>query len=327
MSINAKYFQDIKKFPEQFDAGVKTAEQVDLTGFEAGSYQRIVLCGVGGSSLYAELVNQMLGKKIIFPHNGYDLPRDVSKTDLIICASHSGNTEETISSVEAAAAAGHRVIAFTSGGKLMEMAKAATTPVPVFTLPTGIQPRLTTGYFIAFCIYLINKLGFSQVDMEEISVAFKHLEGAVDEPKAQQIAKSLVGKTAIIYADDKNWSIARIVKIKFNENAKVQAFWNFFPEMNHNEMVGFTKVTSNPSFLILKSKFAHPRIHTRIDVFAKLMRSKNLSVEVIDLAGGSITEEMLHAYFLADHITYYLAQEYGIDPEPVDMVEEFKKML
>jgi glucose/mannose-6-phosphate isomerase len=324
MSINAKYFDDIKKFPLQFAAALTEAEQVALT--VGGQPRQAVLCGMGGSSLYGDLVNQLLDVDLVKTHSGYGLPATAHADDLYIVASYSGNTEETLSSLEELLARGFKqIVVFTAGGKLAELAKANN--LPMFTLPGGIQPRLSTGYFIGYTFFVLKKYGLIQTDLAAFAQNFANLETNLDLELAKRLAQELVDKTAIVYGDQSNWSIAKIVKIKFNENAKVQAFWNFFPELNHNEMVGYSKLTANPYFLILKSKFGHERNAKRMDVFAGLLREKGCTVQILELPGQNKVEEMFSAYFLADHITYFLAEAYGIDPEPVEMVEQFKKML
>lgn len=323
---NPKYYQDIKNFPKQFDLGKAVADTVDLSAYVGNSYRRIVLAGMGGSSLAGEVVNNMLQAQVITVHSDYDLPADFdSKRDLLVVASYSGNTEETISSLEAAVSQEAHPLVFSAGGKLTAM--AAEHSLPVFALPAGIQPRLSTGYFFAFLFVLAQKFGLADVDFAAVSAAFAQLDTDLNEDFAKQVAASLPGKSVIVYSDASMWALARVVKIKFNENAKVQSFWNYFPELNHNEMVGYTTLTANPAFLLLRSKFGHPRNLKRMDIFTQLLTAKGCPVTQIELPGKTLIAEMLNAYYLADHITYFLAEAYDIDPEPVAMVEDFKQML
>jgi glucose/mannose-6-phosphate isomerase len=112
-----------------------------------------------------------------------------------------------------------------------------------------------------------------------------------------------------------------------NENAKTQAFWNFFPELNHNEMVGFTNMVMNPFFLIFSSSYSNKRNQKRIEVFCEMMHQKKLDFEVIRFASSNLIEELLAGYYFMDLVSYHLACEYDIDPEPVNMVEDFKKRM
>lgn len=319
---NQKYYKDIKAFPSQFQKGIDLAKNIKLSG----SFDRVIVCGMGGSAFYAELINDYLkSKRINFTleaNRNYNIPHNVNEKTLFVIASYSGNTEETLEALAQIQSKGYSHILLTSGGRLLDIANA--TKVPVLEVPTGIQPRLSSGYFISGLIKILSNLGFiEELDNEIISIAGR-IDTSLNEESAKKLAKRLKNKVPIIYATEENWSIAKIAKIKFNENSKIQAFFNVFPELNHNEMVGFTNLIMNPLFIILQSKFTHSRNLRRIKMFTKLMKAP---VEIIEMRGESIFEEIVTTYYFIDHVTYYLANEYNIDPEPVAMVEDFKKML
>jgi glucose/mannose-6-phosphate isomerase len=322
---NEKYYQDIKHFPKQFKEGFELARNLKLEG----KFDRVVLCGMGGSSLYVGLINDYLAqdprvKLRIEVVKGYDLPSSTDSNTLFFMVSHSGDTEETISCLNQAKAVGFKYVVVTSGGKLLQLAKETNNLY--CQVPTGIQPRLSTGYFISIVIKILINSGMLPDTEEEIMEAADqiHIE---NEDHAKEYAKRIVGKVPVVYATENNSSLAHISKIKFNENSKTQAFWNFFPELNHNEMIGFSKLQMKPIFLIYQSQFTNDRNIKRIEVFSKLMQAEGLEVITIPLIGDTVLEEILNAYFFIDHVTYYLALEYGVDPEAVEMVENFKKML
>jgi glucose/mannose-6-phosphate isomerase len=320
--INEKYYNDIKDFPQQFIRGLEKYKDFKVEG----EINRVIICGMGGSSLYVEVLNNYLnGEFQIEAHRGYDIPNGLDDKTLIIAASHSGTTEETISSLEEALAEGHKIAVLTSGGKLKE--EAVKNNLPIAVLEGGTQPRLTTGLFISAVLCLLMNSGLIKDKKDEVIKMANQIDGKLDEEYAKKLAMRIKSRVPVIYSTNENYGIARVIKIKFNENAKTQSFWNFFPEIPHNEMVGYTGLVMAPIFLIFKSQYTHPRNHKRIEIFAKLMQDKGVDCEVIDMKGDNNLEEMFNAYYLADHITYYLAQEYGIDPEPVKMVEDFKQML
>ena len=324
--INEKYYGDIQSFPEQFADGFKLAEEIN----PGSGFERVIVCGMGGSSLMVELINNFLasaGEKMmpVAVSRGYQLPVWADKKSLIVLISHSGNTEETLSCLNEVIERGLTGVVFASGGKLADLAKKLN--MPLFVVPGGLQPRLSTGYMIAGLMKIMFKIGIIKDYQNDFLSAASTLVQLVDEDAAKALAAKLVNKIPIIYGTENAGGIARVSKIKFNENAKVQCFYNEFPELNHNEMVGWTKVLMDPYFLVLKSKFADPRIFRRIEVFADLMKEKSLPVEVYEMKGTDLLEEMLSTYMFIDFVTYYLAEAYGIDPEPVLMVEDFKKRL
>lgn len=323
--INEKYYNDIKAFPSQFKKGLDQTKNLTVEG----KFDKVMVCGMGGSSLYVEFINDVLHSEgeafTLEAVRGYDIPVTADKNTLFIVASYSGNTEETLSCLEQIVEKDYAHVIFTSGGKLLEHAQE--NDVPYFEIPGGIQPRLSTGYFIAATMQVMHNAGITNDYSELLVNAANKLDNTLDEEIAKEIARNLENNVPIIYATDNNSSIARICKIKFNENTKTQAFWYFFPELNHNEMVGFTNLVMEPYFLIFQSQFTDKRNHKRIETFNKVMERQDLPVEVIEMQGDNVFEEMLHVYYLIDHVTYYLAEIYGVDPEPVDMVEEFKELL
>jgi len=324
--INSKYYNDIKQFSSQFSKGFEFVETLDLASIQ--NINRVVVCGMGGSSLYVEILNDYLATFSNFQIEvvrGYDIPTEADNKTLFVVASYSGNTEETISAFEQIKSKNFNHVIFTAGGKLKEAAEQTSSPI--FNIPGGLQPRLSTGYFIAGLVQLLIKAGLIQDVKNEILASVSNLNSNLNEDLAKSLAKRIKGKVPIVYSTDNNSSIARVTKIKFNENSKTQAFWNFFPEVNHNEMVGFSNLQMNPFFLMFESKFTNERNNKRIEIFSQLMKEKGCDFEIIDMQGENIFAEMMNAYYLADHLTFYLAEEYGIDPEPVDMVEEFKTKL
>ena len=147
------------------------------------------------------------------------------------------------------------------------------------------------------------------------------------ESHGKRLAKKLKGKTPIIYSSTYFKSLANIWKIKINENAKTPAFWNYFPELNHNEMVGFTLPQADFFFLMLKDDKDHPQNKKRFSVMKKMMKKQGMSSEIIAIEGKDLFEKVFATLALGDWTSYYLALEYGIDPTPVEMVEKFKKII
>lgn len=324
--INQKYYLDIKQFPSQFETGIKLAKDLKVNG----KFTKVVVCGMGGSAFYVELLNDWFASYPdialrLLPNRTYALPNYVDKKTLVVVASYSGNTEEVISCLDEAQQKGLKIVIMTAGGKLLE--RAQKDKIVYFQIPTGLQPRLSTGFFISGITKILINSGLLPNIEKDLLSAVENLDESLDEDLAKDLAVKLKDKVPVVYSTDNNSSIAQVSKIKFNENTKVQSFANFFPELNHNEMVGYTRVLMNLYFLVFESKFTHERNKKRIEVFAKLMRDKNLPIDVIKMKGDSVLEEMMNIYYLIDHVTYYYAEEYGVDPEPVAMVEEFKKLI
>lgn len=299
------------------------------THVPAGNYDKIVLCGMGGSALAAELIRDYVKGSIEFETcHDYFLPEGASSHDtLVIASSYSGNTEETISALEDAHKNGFTILVMSHGGKLAEMAKKMD--LPYFEVPEAIQPRCAIGYGMGILLGILE-----QIDVVGDQYAFlKQTEDFIagEIPNIETIAKKnaalIKGTVPIVYGGPKRTSLARITKIHFNENAKTQSFFAELPEMNHNEMVGYTNLVMKPTLLLMRSVLDYERVTLRMDTMKKVLGARNIPFIDIELKGEDWIAETYYGLVLAYLMSYYLALEYGVDPTPVDMVEEFKKLL
>lgn len=282
---------------------------------------------MGGSSLPADLVNDGFGAgprlEIV---RDYRLPATAGPQDLCIVSSYSGNTEETLAALDDALARGCRVIAISHGGQLE--AKAAAAGIPNVAIPECIQPRCASGYFFASLVGIFHRLSLIPSPEDMLDRLSRHLSDTQNtcEARGRALAEALGDRVPIVYGPSEFAGATRIWKIKFNENAKIQSFSNVFPELNHNEMVGFTRLLMKPALIFLESRFMHPRVKRRMDVMEEIL-GREIPIHRLSFAGESALFEMFESLAVADYASYYLAQACGIDPAPVEMVETFKKKL
>lgn len=331
--MNKKYFLDIQNFPKQFESMNFVLNSTDLKIKKR--LNKIILFGMGGSSLYVDLFNDYMN--FVYDFN-VDVVRDYFifenkikkyRNALFIFASYSGNTEETISclnnvlSYSNSSLINHdQILVLSSGGELENIAK--NNNLNYVQIPAGIQPRMATGYFLTTLFYIVEKF-FTYSVFKDLKYAFQRIR--VDTEKAKNVALNLKNYVPILYTSNYFSSIARILKIKLNENSKVPAFWNTFPELNHNEMVGFTNKIFNPFFILIRSNFDYHRNILRLQNFRNLMVQKSYPTLVLHMEGENVLEQMLNTIHFFDYVSFFLAENYGIDPEKVDMVEEFKNLL
>jgi len=311
--------------PKQLEKGLVLAKDIKLKG----KFDKIIICGMGGSALPANiLITYLFGElKIpVFSHRSYNLPPQADKKSLIVAISYSGNTEETISAYSQALEKGYKVAAIATGGKLKKIAEENNQPIAVIPTDAG-QPRFAVGYQSAALLKILSNSGVIKDKSKEILETAKQLNPLESENEGKVLAKKLVDKIPVVYASAHMRILARIWKIKLNENSKIMAFWNYFPELNHNEMVGLTNLKGNFHFLLLQDKDDHEGIQKRMGLFSDLAKEKGAGIDVIQLEGKNTLEKMWNCLILGDWVTYYLAREYNQDPTPVKIVEEFKKRL
>jgi len=289
-----------------------------------------IVTGMGGSALSAGLLKNTFPNLDIIVHRNYGLPNiplKELKNHLFIASSYSGNTEEVIDSLSAARKAKLAVAVVATGGKLLKI--AIDNKLPYVQLPDeNIQPRMALGLSAKALLKIMGK----EAELKKIS-ALETLDPGKFEAAGRILAGKLFGRIPVIYASDKNGSLAYTWKIKFNETAKIPAFYDVLPELNHNEMTGFggegeaRKISEKFFFLFLKEKKDDPRIRRRMEVLEDILRGLGFSFEVIDTDGKNDAEKVFSSLMLADWTSYYLAYKYGADPEAVPLVEKFKKLL
>ena len=319
MLINA-----IKSFPRQFLFSPRL-----VNGAKLKKHDKFIIAGMGGSSLAGDIIKTWKPEMDIVIHRDYGLPSLVDiKQRLIIACSYSGNTEETISAFRKARFRNLPIAVITTGGRLAALAHQSSKPT-VLVPNTGIQPRTATGFML---MALLLVMGEKRALKEARNMA-KVLKPNFFQNIGKKLANKLINKVPIIYSSARNAAVANNWKIKFGENAKIPVFMNLFPELNHNEMNGFgvkqnlKKTGTRFHFIFLRDDEDHPGIAKRMKVTKKLYQRIGLPVEEIKFKGKTRLERIFNSLQLADWTSMALALMYGLDPEPVPMVEEFKKLI
>ncbi|HCM36755.1 MAG: bifunctional phosphoglucose/phosphomannose isomerase [Candidatus Wildermuthbacteria bacterium RIFCSPLOWO2_02_FULL_47_9c] len=318
----------IRNFPKQF------AWEPKIANFEKWkALGKYILCGMGGSHLPGDIFQNVVPGFDLTVHQDYGLPRwrdDVLRRTLIIVSSYSGNTEEALSSFEEALKNGYPIAAISTGGDLL--IRANQHGVPYIEIPdTDIQPRSALGFTFKA---LAKMVGRDDVAEEATVVGEQLAETAgMFEQRGRELAVMLRGKVPIIYASNKNYSIAYNWKIRFNETAKIPAFFNTFPELNHNEMSAFDATDPTKElcdkfhFIFLVDTVDHVRIRRRMDILEQQLVERGFEVEIVSLGVGSMLDKIFSSILTADWAAFYTAKMYDRDPEQVPMIEEFKKLI
>jgi glucose/mannose-6-phosphate isomerase len=298
----------------------------------------VVLGGMGGSGWPALYIKSLAALKVPFEIvNDYNLPEYVGPGTLFIASSYSGNTEETLAALTEAESRKAQIVVITAGGKLMERAQQSSHPL--FAIPSGIQPRTSSFYFLSAMAHLFEQLGLSREGIvDELSTAGDWLkeqknswrpDAASKDNTAKQIAVEIAGKTVIVYSGPKLYPAANKWKICCNENAKNLAWSNQYPEFNHNEFIGWSSHPVDKPFGVIeiRSNLEHARTQKRFAVTEKLLSGKRPAPIVVTSKGETLVQQLLWTSMLGDFVTIYLALLNNQNPTPVDLVEKFKAEL
>lgn len=310
--------------------------EVTFDKIDKGLVQNVVVAGMGGSALAAELFKSWPAPAIPFEvSKDYDIPNYVNKNTLFIASSYSGNTEETLSAISRAADTGCQMAVIASGGKLAEI--ASEHDYPFFQLPTGYQPRMAVFYNFAALVDIYEKITGSALS-DELADTAKWLseqnqqllaDVSTKNNPAKSIALDILGSSVVIYSGPFLAPAAYKWKININENAKTVAWWNTLPEFNHNEFLGWTQQPIEKPYKIidLRSSFDHPRVQKRFDVTERLLSGKRPAAKTINAQGESKIQQLLWTVQLGDFVSLYLALLSDQNPTPVDLIEKLKKTL
>jgi glucose/mannose-6-phosphate isomerase len=322
---------DVLAIPDHLRDAYWRTEAARLEPTEAAG---VLICAVGGSAIGGDLAIAALGERLTRPLvtvRGYDLPSWATSEWLALCVSYSGDTEETLSSFAAAEEIGMRRIAVSTGGALVEAAREAD--VLVVGLP-GIlpAPRTAVAYMFVAAAHVAALAGAAPRIESEVEAAAVFLEQQRDElrDRAAEIAASLEGGLPVFTGADLTIPVARRWKAQVNENAKLPAFFSELPEANHNELCGWAGNPSSGARLVavqLEDADQHPRERRRFDLTAEAVRNEDTDVVRIETVGESRTERLLWAVVLGDLVSLQLAESRGVDPLPVDAIEDLKAAL
>jgi glucose/mannose-6-phosphate isomerase len=265
----------------------------------------------------------------------YGLPPWTTNETTVVCASYSGNTEETLTCYEAAGVIGAERVVVTAGGKLAELARA--DGVPVIPVAGGYQPRAAVAYLTIAVLEVAALAGVGPRMNSEIDVAADHLEELViewgpdgaDDSQPKALARVLNGTVPIIAGAGLTTPIAVRWKTQLNENAKCPAYAQELPEMDHNEIEGWTSAGELGRFsaVFLDDDDTHPRVKERMQLTCRLIKPGAACVQTVHSRGRTTVERVFSLVLLGDLVSLYLAVLRGVDPQPVELLEALKSEL
>ncbi len=327
----------IKELPKQLRDARAITRAATLPS-HYGDVRQIVVLGMGGSAIGADLAAALLAGELRVPmtvHRDYGLPAYVGRDTLVIASSFSGNTEETLSGFAEARARGARILVLTTGGALKEQAEAAG--IPVLTFSYKAQPRAALGYSLGLVLGVLDRLGFVRdrgPDVEGAIADLAKLEERVHEGArtndAKALALELYGKIPFIYGAGTLGVMARRVKGQFNENAKSWSAFDVLSELNHNAVVGFPNPPTARGALVvlcLESGRDDPRQKLRFAVTKELLDRAGVPHRTLSFPGSSLLSEVLQLVLFTDYLTFYLALLNGADPSEVAAIDYLKGRL
>jgi len=302
----------------------------------------IVFAGVGGSGIGADLVKAYLQDELKVPVSicrNYALPDFTGEDTLLFCSSYSGNTEETLSCFEKGLKKKAFMMTLGSGGRLKE--SALKNNITHVSIPSGCPPRTAVGYMSITMLVILARLGLIKDKENDVKELYGILSGIRDKeigfevPLAKniskQIAVKLYKKYPVIYGTaDTTEAAAMRWREQIAENAKALSSGNVFPEMNHNEIVGWKfpkNILKDFKAIILSDKDDHERVKERVKIVSGIIKKSGSDVILLKRETGSRLARIFSLLYIGDFVSFYLAILNNIDPTPVEVIDYLKKEL
>ncbi|MEO6904295.1 MAG: bifunctional phosphoglucose/phosphomannose isomerase [Bacteroidia bacterium] len=320
----------VDNFPKQIAEAIGIGNKATLTSAK-NEIHNVLICGLGGSGIGGSIVTELVAPIGTVPVNvtkGYFIPAYVNKNTLVIISSYSGNTEETLNCMELAIKKDAKIACITSGGKVAEIAKKNN--LDHIIVPGGMPPRSCLGYSLTQLFYV---LGFFNIINEDFK---KELEAAlklIEQEKANIIAeattlaKKLLNKIPVIYATTYNEGISIRFRQQLNENSKILCWHHIIPEMNHNELVGWTTKNDDLAVVILLDKDDYSRNLARVEINKEVIKKYASSITEIFSKGNSAIEKAIYFIHFGDWVSVILGELRGVDLTEVNVINELKSAL
>jgi len=327
---------DVVSLPEHLRDAKWKVESAQLIPWDSPG--GLIVAGMGGSGIGGMLARAMLGdhaSRPILAAREYGLPPWTTPDTTVLCASYSGNTEETLACYEAAGALGARRVVVTSGGRLAELARSEG--VPVIPVAGGFQPRAAVAYMTVAALEVAGLCGAGPRMGSELDVAADHLEqlavewGAEgpEDSESKTLARGLADSVPCIAGAGLTQPIAYRWKTQLNENAQVPAFTHELPELDHNELVGWQSAAALGRFaaVFLEDADTHPRVRKRVALTRELIGEQATGTFVVRSRGVTAVERVFSLVLLGDLVSLYVAVLRGTDPTPVVVIDDLKERL
>ena len=320
----------VKEFTSQLTEALEIGKNTNLKA-PKNTINNIVITGLGGSGIGGKIAAQLVADQLKVPaviNNDYSLPKFVNENTLVIVSSFSGNTEETLEALQSAQKANAEIACITAGGKLAQIAN--DNNYNLLVLPTAFSPRAMLTYSVIQQLFLFHHYGFINNEfIDDTRETVKLLDNEVDDimAVAKQTANALFEKTTVAYSEASMEGVITRFRQQINENSKSLAWEHVFPEMNHNELVGWAGGKDEYAVLIFRSSFEHSRSSVRINISKDIFRKYTSTVLEFNAKGDTLLAQSFYHILLGDWISVYLAELNKVDDVEVKVIDFLKAEL
>jgi glucose/mannose-6-phosphate isomerase len=307
---------------------------------EGQGLRHVVVCGMGGSGVAGDILSGLYAARLGIPIvvvKGYALPEFCGRDTLVLAVSYSGNTEETLTAYAEAKDRGCRIVAVSAGGELAALARedpVAHVPIP----PDVPVPRAALGYLASAPIGILEAMGILPPAGREVEKAARMLEDlaerlgpsrSTEDNPAKSLAGWLHGRTPVVWGSEGAAGAAALRwKTQLNENAKTPAFAALLPELDHNDIEGWSPGAGGPfALVVLRHPGEHPRIGARVSATLEAIAGSGLEAREVRAEGNSTLQWLTSLIIVGDFVATYLAFLRRVDPTPIPVLLGLKERL
>ncbi|HOX26697.1 MAG TPA: SIS domain-containing protein [Candidatus Krumholzibacteria bacterium] len=306
---------------------------------------QVLICGMGGSAMAGSVVaDDWPGLAVpVRVWRDAGLPAWAGPSTLVVACSYSGATAETLAALAAARGRGCPVVAVTSGGPLLSAARGEDggPGFPAVVVPGGQPPRTALGAALGALLHVLARLDLLPDPSLEIAAACDHLEGGglardpggavLGEPRALALAKSLADRFVVIYTSGREaHGAGRRLLAQLNENAKTAGHVASFPELVHNEIVGWNLPPARRgqfALVALRGADESGADALRVEATLDLLADQFAGVHQVIAHGPSRLARSLGLILFGDLVSAHLAVIGNVDPVPIARIDALKARL
>lgn len=320
----------IENFTNQMREAIAIGEKATFSA-PKNEIRNVLVTGLGGSGIGGTIIAQVCEKELGVPLNvskDYSIPNYVNEHTLLIVSSYSGNTEETLESLEMALKQKAKIVCVTSGGKVLEIAKQ--NGLDHIIIPGGMPPRSCLGYSLTQLFYVLH--GMKQIgsnfkaDLQK-SVELMDSERENIKRDSRALAEKLIGKIPVIYSAANYEGVTVRLRQQIDENSKMLCWHHVFPEMNHNELVGWTEKHDDVAVIMFRNKDDYFRTQKRMDICKEIFAKYTPHIHEIWSKGDTQLQKSMYLIHYGDWISWYIAEIKNIDAVEVKVIDYLKGEL
>lgn len=320
----------IANFSNQVREAIQIGESAKLTP-PSNEIRNILVTGLGGSGIGGTIVSQICDQELKIPFQvskDYFIPGYINQHSLVIVSSYSGNTEETLQAMEAAMKQNAKIVCVSSGGKTIEISKKNN--IDHILIPGGMPPRSCFGYSATQLFYILHGLkligdGFKSQLKKSVELLDTEEHFIIEE--SRKLAEKLIGKIPVIYAAANYEGVAIRFRQQIDENSKMLCWHHVFPEMNHNELVGWTEKHEEVAVIFFRNKDDFFRTQKRMDICKEIFRKYTPNIFEVWSKGDSQLEKSMYLIHFGDWISWFISEIKKIDCTEVKVIDYLKGEL